>query len=204
MLEKELCSYLYDYENETPHLEYKESISWDDTNSKEKIIQTILAMSNIRDGGVLVIGVKEILEEQGKKYRREGMSDEHYNSFDEDRVRETVRQFAEPFVALDLIKKIYDNNKFVIITVKEFDEIPVICRKSGKSDNLQEGQIYIRPKSGTVSTRKVQTYSEMKELVELAVIKQARKFMQITSVMPSEEQQAIESYNDELKKDLLE
>jgi hypothetical protein len=132
------------------------------------------------------------------------MSDEHYNSFDEDRVRETVRQFAEPFVALDLIKKSYNNNKFVIITVKEFDEIPVICRKSGKSDNLQEGQIYVRPKSGTVSTRKVQTYSEMKELVELAVIKQARKFMQITSVMPTEEQRATESYNEELKTDLLE
>jgi hypothetical protein len=204
MLEKELHSYIYEYENETHHLEYKESVNWKDTNKKEEIIQTIMAMSNIRDGGVIVVGVKEVITEQGKKYERKGMLDEHFYSFDEDRVRETVRQYAEPFVILNLTKKIYDRFKFVIITVKEFDEMPVICRKSGKSDNLQVGQIYIRPKSGSVSTRKVQTYSEMKELVELAVMKQVRKYMQITSMMPTEEQQAEKLYNNELGSNLWE
>ena len=203
MIEKELYAYIFEYENETPYLEYKESVCWEEKNKREEIIQTILGMSNIRDGGVIVIGVKEVNTTAGKRYVREGMLEDHYESFNEDRMRDAVRNYAEPFATFDIVKKVCNNKKFVVVAVKEFDEVPVICKKTGTSNNLKEGQIYIRPKSGVVSTRKIQTYPEMKEIIELAAFKQIRKYQQVIATTVNIRKRSKQQYDEQLGADLL-
>ena len=44
---------------ELRNLEYKASVSWNDTAIREKIVRSMVAMSNIRDGGSIIIGVNQ-------------------------------------------------------------------------------------------------------------------------------------------------
>ena len=48
---------------EVRNVEYKSSMSWDDPISRTTMIKAILALSNVRDGGYLVIGVEEVDDE---------------------------------------------------------------------------------------------------------------------------------------------
>ena len=44
---------------EERNIEYKESVPWGDADIKAKLTRAALAMSNIRDGGYIVIGVEQ-------------------------------------------------------------------------------------------------------------------------------------------------
>jgi hypothetical protein len=57
MTERELESILA-IGKETRHVEFKQSQPWNAGQMRGKITKTILGMSNIRDGGVIVIGVQ--------------------------------------------------------------------------------------------------------------------------------------------------
>jgi predicted HTH transcriptional regulator len=105
---------------ENRHQELKGSLSWDDPLVKFKITKAILAMSNIQNGGRIIIGVSEV---QGK-YKPDGMTESDYASFNQDDVCDFVGRYADPYVNFSLQKVDNESKRFVVLTVEEFDAIP--------------------------------------------------------------------------------
>lgn len=157
------------------NVEIKRSMSWDNARTKAKIVKVILAMSNIRDGGYLILG----FEENGDSYRPEGMSESALNSFDYDNIKSHVARFADPYVTfhMEVVEDESENKKFIVFSIREFEEIPIICKRNGM-ENLVEGNIYTRSRS-LPSTVRVPTQSEMREIMDLAIEKGIRKFLQM-------------------------
>lgn len=75
-----------------------------------------------------------------------------------------------------VIKKEYNNKKFVLIKVMEFDEIPIMCKKSYEPI-IYAGNIYVRSKSKPESIR-VPTDAEMREIIQNAIDKGIYSFIQ--------------------------
>jgi hypothetical protein len=68
----------------------------------------------------------------------------------------------------------------VVISVKEFDEIPVLC-KSQYDDSagrviLRKGGLYVRPR-GKPATTEIANQTEMREVLSLAIEKGLRAFL---------------------------
>ena len=157
---------------EERNLEYKSSLNWKDSATKAKIVKACLAMTNIRDGGVIVLGV----EQNGEDFDPVGMQEDDAASFSQDHVLAKVNEFADPFVELTVTPFRVDNGKvFVVIQVQEFAELPVICRKNG-DQNLSRGDIYTRPRRMN-ETAQVSSQTEMREIIELATDKAMQKFI---------------------------
>lgn len=157
------------------NLEYKQSMSWNDPSTKANITRAILAMSNIRDGGAIVLGVEE---RSDGTFEPIGMNPADADTFDYDEVASYVAEYADPYVQFSLDRVEYEGKIFIVIQVKEFEEVPVICKKSGK--NLCRGKIYTRtrrmPESAEVSSQ-----SEMREIIDMAVEKGIRRLLQLFS-----------------------
>jgi hypothetical protein len=182
--------------SEERHIDYKSSMSWKDRDAKIMAIRCILGMSNLRDGGYIVFGVRQ----DGNEFILDGMELDHIKTFTQDSIDTDVKNYAEPYVELrvtvvprnivgDVVKKkdelghiefLDDGGDFVVIQISEFDEFPVICDKDGKLKNgkthLREGAMYIRPR-GKVETSEVRTQIEMREVVEMATDKNLRSFI---------------------------
>jgi predicted HTH transcriptional regulator len=160
------------YPNEERYLEFKRSIKWDG-DIRAKITKSIMALANLRDGGWVVIGKEE---QPDRSFKLAGMTQEEYDSFDPDNVKAYVYERAQPPVVFEVVKKEYDNKKFVLIRVKEFDDMPVMCKK-GYDDILHAGNIYVRSKNKPESIA-VPSDAEMREVIEIAIDKGVSKFVQ--------------------------
>ena len=127
---------------EERYLEYKGSMVWTSDDTKVKIAQAMMAMSNLRNGGVIVVGMKE---PQRGVWEPDIMTDEQVASFTQDDLAQWVNDYAVPAVQFTVEPFVLDTNKFVIINVREFDSFPTICRKPkplrGK-EVLKKGAIY--------------------------------------------------------------
>jgi len=111
--------------SEDRNREYKESFPWDRRTHGEtmaKVTKTILAMSNLRDGGHIVIGVNE-----GTSYQSVGMQDDHLVTFSYDAIADFVRNYADPYARFALDVVTLDELNFIVIAVSGFDEFPVVC-----------------------------------------------------------------------------
>jgi predicted HTH transcriptional regulator len=153
--------------------EFKSTMPWDNKEIKCKIVKSILAFSNVRDGGYLIIGVEQLPD---GTFNPNGMTDSDYQTYNEDDLCAFVAEYADPFVQIELHPMVIDDKRFIAIKVQEFSEIPVICKKDGPS-NLVRGQVYTRTYR-MPETAVIPTQSEMRELLDLAVEKQVRNFFQ--------------------------
>jgi predicted HTH transcriptional regulator len=149
-------------------LEYKRSMKWTEPITKAKVVKSTLAMANLRDGGTLLFGV----EEQNDTYLSTGMSRDDYDSFNQDEVSVEVNNFADPFVELVVVKQEIEGRLFVGIRVREFQELPVICRRDGP-ERLRVGALYVRPRRKH-ETVEVPSQVEMREILDLALEKKVR------------------------------
>ena len=160
---------------ELRNIEYKGSVSWNDDNPKQKIIRSMLAMANIRDGGSVIIGVDQ---KKGGTFELTGMSEADFNSFNYETISAVVAEFADPYITFSLTKDELDGKRIVIIDVEEFQDIPVICKKDGSL--LKRGKVYARglriPESVEVPTQ-----TEMREILDIAIEKGTRKFLKSIS-----------------------
>ena len=128
---------------EERNLEYKQSISWQESATKAKIAKSAMAMANLPDGGAIVVGVKKI----GEIYDPVGMEQSHIESFKQDEVMEYVNdKFADPYIELSVTPVSRDNSHFLVIQVHEFGQLPVICKNNGL-ENLKRGALYTRSRT---------------------------------------------------------
>lgn len=114
---------------EERNLEYKCSMSWKDISTKTKVLKSCLSMANIPYGGVLIFGVDEV---ENGIFEPNGMAKDDIKSFNQDDVADYINGFVDPYIGLKLDIKEDDGKWFIVIQINEFDDIPVVCKKSGE------------------------------------------------------------------------
>src|SRR6266852_1111013 len=86
---------------EQRNIEYKQSTPWSG-EFRIKIIKSILAMSNIRDGGDIIVGMER---QSDDTYLPRGMEPEHIDSYTSDHMGRAVAEYADPYARFELIKE---------------------------------------------------------------------------------------------------
>lgn len=158
---------------ESQGVDFKESAPWD--SLKWRLIPTILAMGNLRDGGIIVIGVSE----RGDNWELTGISPEHLETYDVDILIDTANKYCSPHVDVDIVSVEYKNgHKFLSIQVNEFNDTPLVCKKGNSEEGIVEGAVYVRP-PGKAQTTRVMNASQMHDLLELAAEKRARRILEV-------------------------
>jgi len=165
----ELLEYVH-HGREERNLEYKERWGLQGREERAKLAKEVMALSNIRDGGVMVIGVKQ----DGTPV---GVSEEAAGKFSQDAVAAAVADYVAPYVEL-VVTAGHDGSStpryFAVIQVKEFTEIPVLCKRDF-GDVVRQGAIYTRSRRIHEATE-IRNEVEMRELLEMAVDKGIRSF----------------------------
>lgn len=155
---------------EERYIEYKGAMMWTGNDStKLKIAQAMMAMCNLRNGGVIVVGLTET---KRGVWEADGMSEEQARSFNQDDIAQWVNECAVPAVQFTVKTLVYDKRRFVIIQVREFDSVPVVCRKQKTigSQTLRPGSIYYRS-NRKYESAPISSEEDMRELIGLAVDK---------------------------------
>ena len=152
-------------------IEFKRAQLWDDAEFRAKVTKTVLAFSNVRDGGTMVIGVEEPSD---GNFTFVGVDDGVLQTYSEEDVAAHVAEYADPYAKFTLQKIPTDGKTFVVLEVAEFDDIPVICKKSGLC-NLRKGALYTRSYRIPESVE-VPSQVEMREILEIATEKKVRKY----------------------------
>lgn len=166
MMNPELLDVIY-HGREERNIEYKQSISWDNVHWKAKLTKTIIALSNLTDGGFIVIGVKD------QTWEAEGMKNADFDSFNQDDVQSYVNAHVKPYAQFTLSKIENKGKKFIVLQIKEFDLYPVVCSQSGQDagkGELQEGVFYTRPPR-KIESAPIKDIPELEEVISLAVDK---------------------------------
>jgi predicted HTH transcriptional regulator len=160
---------------ESQAVDFKESARWDQL--KWTITRSVMAMTNLRDGGIIVIGVSE----RNGRWELPGITAADLNTYDVDDLIDFVNKYASPPLSLEIVRIMHRNElEFLAIQVREFEETPCVCRRNGsteQSETFRQGDIYIRP-PGKPQTRRVTTAEEMHDLLELAAEKRARRMIE--------------------------
>lgn len=156
--------------------EFKTAHPWAGDEFKSKIAKSILGFSNVRDGGRIIIGAAEL---EDNTYKFIGMEDADIKTWCYDDVAAFVSNYADPFVNFSIEQVPFDGKIFVVVTISEFSELPVVCKQNGKA-NLRKGAIYTRTRR-IPETAEVPSQTEMREILDLAAVKLARKFLHTAS-----------------------
>jgi len=187
---------LVERRREERFLEYKESQPWDAL--KSKIARTALAMANLEGGGFLVLGMRA--GESG--YEPDGLRTEHLATYSEDDIHSFVNRYAMPYVDLRVDDFPYMAKRFLVISVSQFEDVPVICRRDG--EGLRKGAIYVRSRRMRETTE-IQHETDMRELIDLATQRMLRRAVGALGPLGdalSESLRAaasVERYNEQLK-----
>ncbi|MGA2231082.1 MAG: ATP-binding protein, partial [Tepidisphaeraceae bacterium] len=104
--------------------EFKRSGPWNQL--KFKIARAALAMANTHGGGLIVLGVQD----DGQGCTPAGMSGDHMETYNDDEIKTFVNQHADPYVSCSIYRAAIDEKKFIVIDVAEFEEFPVVCKRS--------------------------------------------------------------------------
>lgn len=178
---------------ESQSVDFKESASWKDL--QYKIVRTALAMANLRDGGIIVIGASE----SGERWSLTGISDEHLATYEVDEVIDAIHRFASPSVVVVIVLVPYQNSRhFLTLQVFEFSDTPIVCRRDGPPNSgLRQGAVYVRP-PGVARTTEVRSADQMHDLLELAAEKRARRILETARRIGLEPLPAKKPFDDEL------
>lgn len=139
-----------------------------DKRLRAQVVRAILGMANRRDGGLVIVG----LDAAPGRSSVPGIDPADLPSWDPDHVSDAVAPYADPSVRLEARHEAFAGKVLVVITVAEFEDVPVICKKA-YDDVLEEGALYVRGRRKPETTR-VRTQADMRDLVDLAVEKQLR------------------------------
>jgi hypothetical protein len=183
---------------EAPEIDFKESAPWN--GLRWRIVRTLLGMANIPYGGLVLIGASE----RGDVWDFSGITAMHYATYDADDIAALVDVYASPSArvqsAVHTVQGSAQGLPFLVISVDEFDDVPIVCKKTGPTGSkLVEGEVYIRP-PGVPRTIRVQQAEQMHDLLESAAEKRARRILEtsrrlgLTPTSPPDE----DRFSDEL------
>lgn len=153
--------------------------SWDGS-ARAAIAEDIVGMTNIRDGGLIVIGVSEGSD---GNLCIDGLGPEQAKSFDPTKVIDFVASCFQPLVKLRVERPVVDGKQLVALRVEEFDQTPVICVKDGpvKDERTGKRQFYegnVIVRSPAAKTVVIRTAEDMHALIRLAVTKTSNRLLE--------------------------
>jgi predicted HTH transcriptional regulator len=164
---------------ERRNYEFKSSMNWEERSTQLKIIKSVMAMSNIQDGGTIILGIER--DKTNNTFKAVGMSKEDLESFDHDKVYDQVYKYADPYVSFHLYPVKCEREEFVVIKVDQFQKAPTICKKNyqeGKNYELEDGAIYTRTLGRRPESSKVMRSIDLREIIDLAVKIGVKVFVQ--------------------------
>ncbi|MFO7676087.1 MAG: ATP-binding protein [bacterium] len=167
---------------ETQRVDFKASCPW----VAASFAKDILALSNVQDGGYIIIGVEE--RDDGSHERR-GVSQVDSDSYALDQMRDDMSAYADPHVDF-VLHRVKDRSEllYVVIEVQPFGEIPVICRKDTKDTNA--GKVYYRNRNRRVESAPVSNSHDMRDIIERAAVQLMRRLHGLgLATLPTLEQQ---------------
>jgi len=174
---------------ETQKIEFKGACFWD----VNIFAKDILAMSNVKDGGFIIIGVKD------QTFEREGIIEKMKHSYKIDEMKDQMTIFSDPHVEFEVQNQKDKNNlDYIIIRVFPFEEIPVICRHDCPAAGTHNGIMYYRNRNRRVESAHVSNSYDMRTIIELATI----KMLQQKEDMGFKVNNSADSIKDKLEKEL--
>ncbi|MEX1179445.1 MAG: ATP-binding protein [Cucumibacter sp.] len=151
---------------ETASLEFKGPMNWD-----IGIVKDILAMSNVVDGGTIVVGVDD------GTFARVGLTEAQVTSFNSDIMHDQVGNYADPVVRFRVeAPEDLQGNHYVAIVVEPFLELPVICKKN--NNDVHVGEIYFRSDTQRPASARVSNSNDMRDILERAIFRRRNKLVQ--------------------------
>jgi predicted HTH transcriptional regulator len=160
---------------ERVNVEFKANLTWGNGQTNNFIAKAMMAMSNSRDGGVIIIGVED------GTFNPVGLSQTEVNSYEYDTIGRYMNNHAQPSIDFTLEKGQVTEadgteKLFVVIQVQEANALPIVCTKTVSINPaggahlgnlaLREGAVYIRSKS-PVESREISGHREWRDFVDL-------------------------------------
>lgn len=157
--------------NENRNLDYKGAFSWGQASNDEKceITKDILAFSNTRDGGVILIGVND------KSGAVEGLTEEQYASFDQTKFNDFVQRYTDPRHTANVHRVVIDEKRLVVIDIPEFADVPILCARDANSSVnqnrliLRRAALYMRTDKAT--SEPIDDADAMRELLNRGLLR---------------------------------
>lgn len=150
--------------SETRYCEYKGNIRWEG-EIRYKIIKTVLGMSNVRDGGNIIIGVEK--NTTTNDHEPIGLNVVDANTFDNDTISATANNYADTHVEINVKRFEHGEKILVVIEVHEHGEV-VICKQDQRDGSgqliLENGAVYTRRYRIPETTKA--TSIEMREILD--------------------------------------
>jgi predicted HTH transcriptional regulator len=133
-----------------------------------KLARHILAMSNLADGGFIVVGVED------GTFARLGLNEDLAGTYDEEVMRDQMAKFADPHVTF-AVERVADANgvSFLVIHVASFDEVPVVCRID--STDTTAGAVYYRSSRRRPESAQINNSYDMRDVLTLAAVRMRQR-----------------------------
>jgi hypothetical protein len=165
---------------EQHHVEFKPPGPRDDKDLWPRVARAVMAMANRRDGGMVIIGVKE---DAAREPDPVGIPDAQRATWRHDDIADALAALADPPIEFETEVLSWQGRHFVVLGVREFSETPVVCKRSRQDTKgkviLQEGKCYVRSRRKPESTE-VGTSADMRDLLDLAAEKRLRRFFALS------------------------
>jgi hypothetical protein len=158
-------------QHELHGVEFKRPGPRSDGHLLAKVARAFLGMANRRDGGVVVIGVAEV----ANQLQLVGVNSADLTTWSYDAVAAGIAPYADPKIDFELEIHQHLGASYVVLVVKEFDDIPVLCARDYQGE-LRKGGLYVRTRRQPETTE-VPSQTEMRELLDLATEKRVRSFL---------------------------
>ncbi len=161
-------------DRESRWLEVKGPGSRSDNHMVAKVAHAALGLGNLRDGGHLVIGINDTAIAS----LLPGLTDEQLASWvTHDDLARKLANYADPPLQFSVAPvELSTGVKVAVIEVFEFADIPHFCARD-YGEVLEKGALYTRPRK-LPETSMVSSAVEMREVVELAVEKRLRAYVE--------------------------
>jgi hypothetical protein len=165
---------------ETMNFDLKQAMAWEDPE-RAGLAEDIVAMANVQNGGILLIGVAE--GDDGAA-RIDGLTPEQAASFDLTKVCDYVAGYFQPPVHIRIERPVLDGKQLVAIIVETFDATPIICIKDGPEKRggasrgkrvFYAGNLIVR--TPAAKSEAIRTAEDMHALMRLAVTKTSDKLL---------------------------
>ena len=151
----------------------------DDKHLLAKTARAALSMGNLRDGGYIVIGIEDLRQAE----MLPGLNDDQVTSWlAYDDVAARIGEYGDPPVRFDVKAVVLANGtKVVVLQVHEFADVPHLCARGyqppgDRTHVLRKGALYVRSRK-TPGTSEAASALEMREVLDLAVEKELRRYV---------------------------